>query len=55
MKAVETKLDLGQASKEALPNAFDSKKPVIDKNAESDSNLVEYGYGFWARFLTVYP
>ena len=38
-----------------MSNAFDSKKPVIDKEVKSENFLEEYGYGFWLRFLTVYP
>lgn len=30
--------------------------PKVDKQTVvGDQNLVEYGYGYWLRFLTVYP
>lgn len=43
------------ADKTLLTNSIDQKKSVIDKEATDSNYLVEYGYGFWARFLTVYP
>ena len=27
---------------------------MVNKKSEP-KNLVEYGYGFWLRFLTIYP
>lgn len=52
---VDDKVDIGEATKEPIPNGFENKKPALEKEASSGSNLEEYGYGFWARFLTVYP
>lgn len=37
------------------PNAFDSTNPVHDKENPGLTNLEEYGYGFWVRFLVYYP
>lgn len=28
---------------------------MIDQTAKEDIDFEEYGYGFWARFLTLYP
>lgn len=36
-------------------NKVDNNSPRIDETMRSNDNLVEYGYGFWARFLTAYP
>jgi len=27
----------------------------VEKEDSSEANLSEYGYGFWARYLTAYP
>lgn len=40
---------------EVHKSAFDELKPVIEKENDSIPDLEEYGYGFWARFLTAYP
>jgi hypothetical protein len=37
------------------PNGFDSTTPVHDKENSDLTNLEEYGYGLWARFLVYYP
>jgi hypothetical protein len=38
-----------------LESAENVKKPVLDKEGTSDSNLETYGYGFWLRYLTAHP
>lgn len=55
MKKEEVKIEPGKPITEQLANGFENKKPVLDQNVEGPKNLEEYGYGFWARFLTVYP
>lgn len=37
------------------PNGFDSNVPVVVDTQPNLKDLQEYGYGFWARFLTAYP
>ncbi|CAD8140693.1 unnamed protein product [Paramecium octaurelia] len=37
------------------PSSTDDNKPKVDETKESEEDLVEYGYGFWARFLSAYP
>ena len=34
---------------------FNNNAPNVDKTLSSNDLLVEYGYGFWARYLTAYP
>ena len=34
---------------------YNNNAPSVDKTLTSGSNLIEYGYGFWMRFLTAYP
>ena len=31
------------------------KEPVVDKEVLKEAPLDSYGYGFWLRFLTVFP
>jgi hypothetical protein len=31
------------------------KDPAFDKERDNLTNLDEYGYGFWMRFLTTFP
>jgi hypothetical protein len=38
-----------------VPNSFDDRAPKVDNQSPDLKDLVEYGYGFWARFLTAYP
>lgn len=38
-----------------LPNAFNNNAPRIDKVMTGADTVQEYGYGYWARFLTAYP
>jgi hypothetical protein len=38
-----------------LPNAHNDNNPKGVKEFNSEVPFVEYGYGFWARFLTAYP
>ena len=38
-----------------IPNEVNNNSPKVDKILADTENLVEYGYGFWARFLTAYP
>lgn len=40
-----------------LDSSFDDSDPVFDEDSDRDDveNVVEYGYGFWLRFLTTYP
>lgn len=41
--------------KTGFENAQSQEKPVVDKTSKSEQPFEEYGYGFWLRFLTVYP
>jgi len=38
-----------------IESTFDDNKPAKDDEHPNLKNLKEYGYGFWARFLTAYP
>ena len=38
-----------------LVNSVSDNKPKFEKEERSPTEFVEYGYGFWARFLTAYP
>ena len=39
-----------------LESKHNENAPLVDKTSpESPSNLEEYGYGYWFRFLTIYP
>lgn len=35
---------------------MDAKDPILEKLVEGDvASKKEYGYGFWLRYLTLYP
>jgi hypothetical protein len=39
-----------------IPNSVNDNKPKVDEEDTSpEASFTEYGYGFWARFLTAYP
>lgn len=41
---------------EGIDSAFDGETPVEEEYDQDDlDGLKEYGYGFYARFLTTYP
>lgn len=42
-------------TEDKLPNAFDDTKPVRDSERPNLTDLAEYGYGFWLRYLHAYP
>lgn len=50
----EPETDKGTGLK-IVPNSVNDNKPKLDLEESVDANLSEYGYGFWARFLTAYP
>jgi hypothetical protein len=42
--------------KDYIDSPVDSKEPILSKLVDSDAaSKREYGYGFWLRFLTLYP
>lgn len=51
----EVVLNPGEPNKEVFSNGFQDAKPKIEKDFGDNKDLDEYGYGFWARFLTAYP
>ena len=38
-----------------MPSAHNENNPKVVKEFRSEVSFTEYGYGFWARFLTAYP
>lgn len=54
-KTADSQVQPGQVIKDSLPNGFETKRPIVEKETSSDKDLEEYGYGFWTRYLTVYP
>jgi hypothetical protein len=49
--------DKGVDGKDNKPKPSDSTEtdPVVDHEKPDQTDLAEYGYGFWLRFLTAYP
>ena len=37
------------------PSGINDSKPKVNIEEKKDTDLSEYGYGFYARFLTAYP
>ena len=37
------------------PSGINDTKPKVNIEEKKDADLTEYGYGFYARFLTAYP
>ena len=44
-----------QVDQTILENRSSQDNPVFDKTYENKNDIQEYGYGFWLRFLSVYP
>ena len=42
-------------NEDKLVSAFDDTKPLVDNERPNLSELSEYGYGFWLRYLHAYP
>jgi hypothetical protein len=40
---------------DVIESQWDKNDPALDKEHPNLGDLVEYGYGFWLRFLTTYP
>lgn len=49
--------DVESKSEGDLPSSFDSEPSKVEEYTEDKLPKIvdEYGYGFWLRFLTVYP
>ena len=59
LKVLVNKAPVKPADRPVDTNFYDSdstaKKPLIDKEATNDKPFDSYGYGYWFRFLTVFP
>ncbi|CAD8058815.1 unnamed protein product [Paramecium sonneborni] len=54
-KIQEVKIIPGQTYENEISNDIDGKNPIVDQGITVANDYEEYGYGFWMRYLTLYP